>query len=200
MWAERLQTIAQAGRTYWRDPYDRERCEAVQAIAAEILAAHVDVTDETAHGWLRAEEGYATPKVDVRAVVGDAAGKILLVRESGDGRWALPGGWADPGSTPAEMVVREVREETGYEVRATKLLAVLDKRMHEHPPHLWYVYKLFFRCELEGGAPRPSLETTEVAWFAEDALPPLSLARNTPDQLARMFLHLRSPERPTDFD
>jgi ADP-ribose pyrophosphatase YjhB (NUDIX family) len=199
-WAQSLQTIAHAGLTYSKDPFDLERFTQLQALAAEIIASHTDGAVDTIHASLRADNGYVTPKVDVRAVVFDERQFILLVREASDGCWSLPGGWADIGQSGAEAAEREVHEEAGYDVRATKLLAVLDKAKHDHPASLWYVYKLFVRCDLVGGAARPSLETPEVGWFAEDALPPLSIDRNTPAQLVRMFEHLRAPDLPTDFD
>jgi ADP-ribose pyrophosphatase YjhB (NUDIX family) len=198
-WIRRLQTIAQAGLTYTRDPFDRERFEELQRVAAEILAEKVDEPVARVHEILKAEAGYATPKVDVRAAVFQG-GTILLVREAIDGRWSLPGGWADIGESASQMAVRETREEAGYEVRATKLLAVLDKAKHAHPRQLWYVYKLFFRCELVGGSPKASHETTEVGWFPRDALPPLSLDRNTKEQVLRLFEHEDNPDLPTDFD
>lgn len=198
-WARRLQTIAQAGLTYTRDPFDRERFEQMNQIAAELIAHHTGDPVEHVHAILKVEAGYATPKVDVRAVV-FREGKILLVREVSDGQWSLPGGWADIGESASEVAVRETREEAGYEVRATKLLAVLDKAKHDHPPQLWYVYKLFFRCELLGGAPAANHEIVEVGWFARDALPPLSLHRNTPAQIDRLFEYEAHPELPTDFD
>jgi ADP-ribose pyrophosphatase YjhB (NUDIX family) len=199
-WAQTLQTIAHAGLQYSKDPFDLERFGVLQELAAEMLAHHSDGSLEELRETVRADKGYVTPKVDVRAAVFDEQHRILLVREASDGRWALPGGWADLGQSGAEVAVREVHEEAGYGVRVTKLVAVLDKAKHDHPVKLWSVYKMFFRCELVGGAAKPSLETPEVGWFAEDALPPLSLDRNTPAQLARMFEHYRMPNAPTDFD
>ncbi len=199
-WAQSLQTIAHAGLTHSKDPFDIERFDQLQALAAEILAAHTDADVESLLATMQADTGYVTPKLDVRAVVFDERNRILLVREASDGCWSLPGGWADLGHSGAEIAVKEVQEEAGYVVRATKLLSVLDKAKHAHPASLWYAYKLFFRCELLGGSATPSLETPEVAWFEEHALPPLSLDRNTPSQLTRMFEHLRAPELPTDFD
>src|SRR5512138_3186477 len=178
-WADALQTIASAGLTYSRDPFDRDRFEQVRAIAAELLSRHTDLAPAAAAERLRAEPGYVTPKVDVRAAVFDGD-RVLLVREASDGRWSLPGGWADVGESPAEVAAREVREESGLEVRVTRLLAVLDKRKHPHPPQLAYVYKLFFLCEVTGGALRTSTETPGVDWFARRALPPLSLDRVLP--------------------
>lgn len=199
-WADALQTIASAGLTYSHDPFDRERFEQVRAVAAEILAGHTDLSLPAAAAHLAAEPGYATPKVDVRAAVFDNAGRVLLVQELADGRWSLPGGWADLGESPAEVAVREVREEAGLEVRAVKLLAALDKRKHPHPPQLAYTYKLFLRCEVLGGTLRTSHETPAVDWFRRDALPPLSLDRVVPTELERMFQHLDDPELPADFD
>ena len=122
------------------------------------------------------------------------------MRETSDGRWSLPGGWADVGDTPSEVAAREVREESGYEVRVTKLLAVLDKRMHAHPPELWDTDKLFCLAELVGGAPQGSHETSEIGWFERDGLPELSTPRVTADQIERLFVHRDHPDLPTDFD
>lgn len=194
-----LQRIAQAGLTYSTGPYDVERYQSLLGLAARIAAAPLGGSVERVEQILRAERGYATPKVDVRAVVprGD---EILLVRESADGLWALPGGWADIGATPSEMASREVLEETGYVVKPVKLLAILDKSKHAHPRDIWWTYKLFFLCDLHGGTPRTSHETLELGFFGEPNLPQLSLPRNTEGQIARMFEHLRHPDRPTDFD
>lgn len=198
-WADALQTIASAGLTYSRDPFDRDRFEQVRAVAAEILSRHTDLALPEAQARLQAEPGYATPKVDVRAAVFDGD-RVLLVREVSDGRWSLPGGWADVGESPAEVAAREVREETGLEVRVTRLLAALDKRKHPHPPQLSYVYKLFFLCQVTGGALRESFETPGVDWFRRDALPPLSLDRVIPTQVERVFQHRDQPTLPADFD
>jgi ADP-ribose pyrophosphatase YjhB (NUDIX family) len=198
-WADALQTIASAGLTYSRDPFDRDRFEQVRAVAAEILARHTDLALPDAEARLRAEAGYVTPKVDVRAAVFEGD-RVLLVQEISDGRWSLPGGWADVGESPAEVAAREVREEAGLEVRVARLLAVLDKRKHPYPPQVWHVYKLFFLCEVTGGALRTSAETPGVDWFRRDALPPLSLDRVLPAQVDRLF-HLREqPGLPADFD
>ncbi|HEX4336692.1 MAG TPA: NUDIX hydrolase [Polyangiaceae bacterium] len=194
-----LQRIAQAGLTYTEGPYDRERYSELMKIAAEITAGSLGGPVTAALDVLSTEVGYATPKVDVRAVV-PKDGKLLFVRESEDGLWSLPGGWADIGSTPAEMAAREVLEETGYVVTVKKLLALLDKSKHEHPRELFWVYKAVFLCELVSGEPRTSHETTEIAFFGKDELPPLSDKRITRGQVLRMFEHVAHPELTTDFD
>lgn len=150
--------------------------------------------------WLK--QSYPTPKVDVRGVV-FREGRILLVRELTDGRWALPGGWADVGESLAEAVVREVREESGYTTRAVKLLAVANLgRYQDGRPLRPNIYKLFVRCELVSEEPGELIgaETGEAGFFAEDELPDLSAPRVTPAQLARLFEHGRDPDLPADFD
>jgi ADP-ribose pyrophosphatase YjhB (NUDIX family) len=126
--------------------------------------------------------------------------RILLVEERTDGCWSLPGGWADVQESPAEATVREVREESGYETRAVKLLAVYDRNRHGHPATAFHAYKLFFQCELVGGSPVSSHETSGVDWFSEDRLPVLSTTRVTATQVHRFFEHYRNPQWPTDFD
>lgn len=150
------------------------------------------------------QTGYPTPKIDVRAAVFDGEGRILMVRERIDGdRWTLPGGWADVTDTLRECVEREVREESGYTARALKLAAAWDRARQGHPPSPFACAKLFYLCELTGGAPATSLETAGVGWFREDALPApeeMSLGRVLPGQVARMFAHWRAPELPTEFE
>lgn len=198
-WSQRLQAIAQTGLAFTSDSYDVERYEQIRRIAAEIAAAHSDAGPEQITTMFADQAGYATPKVDVRGAV-FRDDMILLVKERSDGCWTLPGGWADVGDAPGEAVVREIAEESGYLTRAVKLLALYDRNKHGHPPHPFHVYKLFFLCELIGGAPAASDETEEVGFFPEDGLPELSLTRLVPSQVARLFAHHRHPEWPTDFD
>jgi ADP-ribose pyrophosphatase YjhB (NUDIX family) len=199
-WCARLQALAQTGLTFAQDRYDVERYEELRDIAAQMLAAGAQAELPELRRWLQTDTGYATPKVDVRGVV-FRDDKILLVRERSDGLWTLPGGWADVGESPAENVVREVREEAGFETRATKLLALFDRSRHPHvPPFPFHVYKLFFRCEITGGVARQSSETSEVKFFSATELPELSLTRITPGQIQRMYAHLRDASLPTDFD
>ena len=210
-WAKRLEALAQNGLTYSADPYDTERYEAVRAIAIEMLAARSDADPSDIRDLFARERGHITPKVDVRgAVFRDE--RVLLVRERGDGRWTLPGGWADPGESPAAGVVREVYEESGYRTRATRLLALYDRDKQGHPPLPYSVYKVFFLCELLDGAPAERAEagqrghgasfaeTDAVAFFPAGALPDLSLTRVTPAQIARLFALYRRPDQPADFD
>jgi ADP-ribose pyrophosphatase YjhB (NUDIX family) len=198
-WAKRLQAEGQNGLAYAVDPFDRVRYQAVCSIAAEMLADHTEVDTAHIRGLFDLEDGHATPKVDVRAVV-ICENALLLVRERSDGLWSLPGGWADVYESPSEAALREVREESGYEVRATRVLAVYDRDRQGHPPHRYHVYKVIFSCEIVGGLAEYSVETDGVDFFKEDALPDLSAGRVTRRQVARFFELFRNPEWPTDFD
>ena len=199
-WARQLQGIGQTGLTYAKDPFDTERYQAVRRIAAEMMAAGAGGKEwAPVLGLFEFDSGYATPKLDVRAAV-FVENRVLLVKERSDGGWTLPGGWADIGDSPAEAAVREVKEESGYEVVVSKLAAVYDRDRHGHPPLPCAVYKLFFLCNLVGGQPEANHETDGVGFFAEDELPPLSLTRVTEAEIRHLFEHFRDPQRPTSFD
>lgn len=198
-WARRLQAVAQAGLHHAEDPFDIERYEEVRGVASRILAEYTDLEQGEVLSVLKAQTGDATPKVDVRGVVFDGD-RVLLVREKADeGRWVLPGGWADVGELPSQAVEREVSEESGYEVRAMKLVGCWDREQH-HGPGLFSAYKLFFQCDLVAGAPKDSLETADASFFFVDSLPELSRTRVTEGQILRCYEHLRDPSLPTDFD
>jgi ADP-ribose pyrophosphatase YjhB (NUDIX family) len=198
-WAQRLQAIAQTGLTYSRDPFDRERYEELRGIAQAMAAGEIGVPAEEVRVAFGSGLGYPTPKVDVRAVVFRGE-DLLLVRERRSGRWTLPGGWADAGDTPSHAAERETLEESGYRVRAGKVLAVLDKSRHEHPPSIDYTYKLLIGCRLEGGEPVTSHEIDAVGFFSRNARPALDLDRTTPGQVELAYEHLADPARPADFD
>ena len=198
-WAQKLSALAQSGLAYSHNPFEVERYHAIRAIAAEMLSVLGTVSLETVKGIVDSEEGYATPKLDIRGVV-FKDNRILMVKELADGGWTLPGGFVDVGEPPSRAVEREVQEESGYLVKADKLLAVYDRNLHGHPPYIFHLYKLFISCELLGGQPADSIETAGADFFAEDAHPPLSLSRFTEDELHRMFHHLHHPDLPTDFD
>jgi ADP-ribose pyrophosphatase YjhB (NUDIX family) len=203
MWltiARELRAIAQTGLSFSKDRFDLQRFERVRELAALLMAQGSDGDPELILGLFRQDKGYATPKIDVRAAA-FVDGRVLLVREISDGGWTLPGGWADVNQSAAECVVREITEESGFEARALKLAAVHDYRRSGHPPRQPdSIYKLFFICEITGGTARASDETSDVAFFLRNALPPLSLARTTAAQIDRMFDHKEHPDLPTDFD
>jgi ADP-ribose pyrophosphatase YjhB (NUDIX family) len=202
VWAREMQSIGQTGLAFTRDPFDRERFQALLRLSAHIMAAHCGAPAERIEALFAAEEGYATPKLGVRGAVFDQSGRVLMVREVMDGhRWTLPGGWAEVNQTPVQSVVREVFEETGYRVRVTKLAAAWDRARQAQPPTAFSVIRLFFICALEGGSPRTSLETSEVGWFGAQEIPrDLSERRTTAAQIGRMFAHWREPGLPAEFD
>ena len=199
-WSRRLQAIAQIGLTYAQDPFDIERYHQIRDIASEIAAAHTGLDAQAITDLYAQEKGYMTPKVDVRGVVVNEQGDLLLVKEASDGLWTLPGGWADVHDTPSQAVEREIKEESGFDAKAVKLLAAYDRDTQGHPPITYSVYKLFFLCELQGGEAQISHETSEVGFFKFDALPPLSLGRVNARQIRRFYEHIQQPDLPTDFD
>lgn len=201
-WTRELQGIAQTGLAFVRDPYDRERYEMLRSLAARIMEAHTETAADKIKDLFARETGYATPKVDVRGAVFDGQDRLLLVRERADhGRWTLPGGWADVNLTPAENVIKEVVEESGYQVRVRKLAAVWDRTRQGHPSGVFSCCKLFYLCDVVGGNAAIGPETSEVRWFTESELPDdLSLGRVLPAQLRRMFAHAREALLPTDFE
>lgn len=199
--ARKLQGISQTGLHFTENEYDRERYGEIGEIAAGITAEYSTLEKSEVIDLQAAEFGYATPKVDVRGVV-FRDGKILLVKETADnGRWTVPGGWADLNDSPSESVIREIREESGFETVTVKLLAVYDREKHGHePPFPYHIYKLFFRCRITGGEAATSFETGGVDFFGKDELPELSVSRVTEPQIQRFFEHLEHPGMPTDFD
>ena len=199
--ARELAAIAQTGTHFATDRYDQERYQRVAELAAHLLATCADVPAETVYAWSKEEFGYATPKIDVRAFILDAE-RVLLVREDADeGRWTLPGGWADVNESPAESVVREVEEESGYVVKPLRLLAVFDREKQGHTPPLpYHVYKLFFHCVITAGSAKKTAESSESAFFTEAGLPDLSLGRVLPSQLRGFFEAIRSGWTETRFD
>jgi ADP-ribose pyrophosphatase YjhB (NUDIX family) len=199
--ARRLQALAQTGLEYAQTPFDRERYDEIHRLGLELLGGHLHLPVEAMEAAFAAESGYATPKVDVRAVVFRGEEQVLMVREKLDGgRWSLPGGWADVGLTPFEVAVKELREETGLDGRAVRLLALLDKRVHAHPPQPWYVYKCFVRCEVQGGELLGDTpETTAARWVHRGEIDALDLSthRVTAGQLRTLFAFAADPSLPT---
>jgi ADP-ribose pyrophosphatase YjhB (NUDIX family) len=198
----RLAALAQDGLTYGADDYDLDRYRQLTQLAAELFSKLSGRPAEELAVELGRDSGYATPKIDVRGAIFDEAECVLLMREKIDGRWSLPGGWADPGDSPSAAVTREILEETGYHSSAVKLIACWDRELQGHlPPLPVHVYKLFFLCRRNGAVQPPAaLETLDVGWFALDALPPLSRSRVHPRQLERALAHHRDPSLPTEFD
>jgi ADP-ribose pyrophosphatase YjhB (NUDIX family) len=198
-WAREIQSLGQTGLTFSQDEYNTQRYRRLEEIAAEIIQNYTDLPKEPVLENFLVQPGYATPKVDVRgAVIQD--GEILLVQERVDEHWCMPGGWADVGESPSQMVVREVWEESGFRVEARKLIGVYDANRTGIPLDFYHAYKLVFLCQIVSGQPRPSSETLAVNFFPFDDLPPLSSQRTNKQHLAEVLAHFRDPKRPAAFD
>ncbi|HMD80938.1 MAG TPA: NUDIX hydrolase N-terminal domain-containing protein [Anaerolineales bacterium] len=197
-WAREIFSLSQSGITYSGNQYDIERYKRLQEITAEMIASQSWIEKETVLESFSMQAGYITPKIDVRgAVIRDD--KILLIQERADGKWAMPGGWADLGNAPASVAEREVWEESGFRVRAEKVVAVIDANRIQ-PMEFYHAYKIIFLCTLLDGEPRVSHETLAVDFFGLNNLPPLSMYRTDENMLREVFAHIENPDRPTLFD
>jgi ADP-ribose pyrophosphatase YjhB (NUDIX family) len=197
-WAQEIFSLSQSGLTYSGNEYDIERYKRLQEITAEMIASQSELSKTSVLESFSMQAGYITPKVDVRgAVVQD--GKILLIQERADGNWAMPGGWADLGNSPGSVAEREVWEESGFRVKAEKVVAVIDANRLE-PMEFYHAYKIIFLCRLLDGERRTSYETLAVDFFDPDNLPPLSVYRTNEAMLQEVFAHVANPDRPTAFD
>ena len=188
-----LQSIAQAGLTYGKDVYDKERYERIRDISAEMMANISDMPIEKIKGLFCNEVGYQTPKIDTRAAI-FKDGKILLVHER-NGTWSLPGGWCDVDQSIATNTVKEVKEEAGLDVVAKQLIAVQDWRKHNVTNYAYGVCKIFMLCEVTGGAFTENIETTEYRYFSADELPLLATEKNSAGQIKMCFEAYQSGEQ-----
>lgn len=198
--AQRIRALAQTGLTYSLSEYDTDRYEELLQISDQITSEVTGFDAAEIAACYRLEKEYVTPKVDIRAVVFNEKGEILLVREKMDGCWSLPGGWSDVGYSPAEVAVKEVKEESGLEVRPVRLLAVMDMSKHPHPSIPFYVYKMFILCEITGGEFTEAFDILGKGFFKQGELPPLSLERVLPQQIDRMFEAYRNPSQEVYLD
>ena len=197
-WAMELQSLAQAGLTYGKDLYDKERYERIREISAEIMAYKADIPIQKVKDLFCNETGYQTPKLDTRAAVFQN-GKILLVKEN-SGKWSLPGGWVDVNVSVKENTIKEVKEEAGLDVTADKVIAIQDRSKHNLPVYAYGVCKIFVLCTVIGGAFRENIETTGFAYFSENELPELAAEKNNEEQIKMCFEAYRAPNWSTLLD
>ncbi len=197
-WAMELQSLAQAGLTYGKDLYDRERYERIREISAEIMAYQTDMPIQKVKGLFCNETGYQTPKLDTRAAIFQN-GNILLVKEN-NGKWALPGGWVDVNVSVKENTIKEVKEEAGLDVTADKVIAIQDRSKHNLPVYAYGVCKIFVLCTIIGGAFKKNIETTGFAYFSENELPELATEKNNAEQIKMCFDAYRDKNWSTLFD
>jgi ADP-ribose pyrophosphatase YjhB (NUDIX family) len=198
-YARRLLALSQTGLEFTPQEYDRERYREIAQIATGLLQLDSGRSAEELHKTWFVEAGYATPKIDVRGAI-FREDTVLLVHETTDGKWSMPGGWADVNDTPSYAVEKEIEQETGFVARAVKLAALYDRSKHGHPSYLYHSWKAFFICDIESGQARTSHETDGVDFFPVSALPELSLGRVTAAQIQRMYEHHQHREWPTEFD
>jgi ADP-ribose pyrophosphatase YjhB (NUDIX family) len=195
--SRRLLALSQTGLHFSAEEYDRERYREIGDIAAKLLELQGASAAAITSAWF-VDTGYCTPKVEVRGAI-FRDGRVLLVRERADGRWTIPGGWADVNDSPSSAVLKEIEQESGFTARILKLAAVYDRNKH-NPPSLFHSWKVFFVCEITGGEARASYETTAVEFFPLDTLPELSTGRATAEQIRRMHQHHLNLQLPTEFD
>ncbi len=184
----RMKALAQTGINFKNSEYDLERYREMVSLVDEMLAGITDWPLEKIKILHQGDVSYITPKVDVRVLIFNKE-QLLLIKEKADGLWALPGGWADIGFSPSQVAAKEVKEETGLDVRIGRLLAVFDNHSpaHGHPPSPFHVYKLFFSSEVTGGdTSNHGHEALDIGYFPLNKLPPLSEERNTISQIFRL--------------
>lgn len=185
-WATKLQSIAQAGIEYSKDKYDIERFNEIRNIAADMVSHHTDLEISKVKDLFCNEVGYQTPKVDVRAAV-FKENKILLVKETLDGCWSLPGGWADVGLSVKENVIKESFEEAGVKVEPERIIAIQDRNKNNKPISPYSIYKIFVLCKLTSGEFKENIETEDSGFFSLENLPNLSEGRNNKKEIELCF-------------
>lgn len=197
---KRLKAIAYIGLLYSKNDYDKERYTELQQIGYKLLG-HLSGQDiGILKSWFLTALDYPTAKVDIRGFILSPEKKVLLVKESTDGRWSLPDGWADVGCSPKETVIKELKEETGLDVTAKALLAVFDKRFHAHPHQPFYVYKMVFYCEATSFALKKGFDVLDVQYFDVDSLPELSEDRILRNQIELVYQKISSSDFQAYFD
>lgn len=198
-WAIEIQALAQNGLTYTKDVYDKERFERLREISAEMLAEKTDIPVDKVKDLFCNEKGYQTPKLDTRAAI-FKDGKILLVHEN-NGTWALPGGWVDVFESVGSNTIKEVKEETGLDVRNQKIIAIQDRNKHNTPSYAYGICKVFVLCELLGGEFKENTETTEIKYFSLDEIPQnLANEKTSMEQIEMCFRALNDSNWQTEFD
>jgi len=184
---KRVHALAETGQHFADSDYDMDRYTELERLSIEMIGMITGNDVRTLPVHISEKYGYRTPKVDVRAVIFNEQDEILMVREQIDDRWSLPGGWADVGFSPAEIAVKETFEEAGMNVSPLRLLGVFDKRCHNHPPDVYYAYKIFVECKANNNRIETGYETTDAGFFSLENLPELSTPRNTRRQVELMF-------------
>jgi ADP-ribose pyrophosphatase YjhB (NUDIX family) len=185
-WATKLQSIAQAGLTFGENQYDRDRYQQIRDLSVEILHEYTDLSHEKIKDLFAGEKGYPTPKVDIRAAV-FKDDRILMVKEKVDGKWSLPGGWADVNTSVSESAERECFEEAGAIVKPKRIIVIHTANRQNNFVYPFTIYKIILECELIEYCFSANLETLESGFFSLDNLPELSVERNNLNQIKMCF-------------
>lgn len=197
-WAKELQFLAQAGLTYSKDEFDIERFERIREISAEIISYKSDIAIEKVKDIFCNEEGFQTPKLDTRAAI-FKENKILLVKER-NGLWSMPGGWVDVNESIKSNTIKEVKEESGLDVEALRVIAIQDRDKHNIPKYAYGVCKVFVLCKVIGGEFKENIETVESKYFSLDELPKLAEAKNNKEQIEMCFSAYKNEQWVVEFD
>ena len=202
-WSEALAGIARTGLGFSQVQYERERYEEILHVASDmrVAAGHALVPEELQGEWMRTVgsgvPGYVTPKIAVGAVVTNDEGKLLLLQRADSGHWLYPTGWADIGYSPAEVAVKEVREETGIDCVPVSVLSIVDSMRHGFTSVP--LYSIVFFCRATGGSLQAHpLEATDLGWFTEESLPSPLIGADR--WVAEAFATIRGDHQPTVFD
>ena len=198
-WAIEIQSLAQAGLAYTDNIYDKERYERLRELSAEMIEEKSNIGKEKVMNLFCNETGYQTPKIDTRAAIFKDE-KILLVHEN-DGKWALPGGWCDVLESIESNTIKEVKEETGLDAKALRIIALQDRNRHNKPVYAYGICKVFVLCEILGGKFEENIETTGIDYFSIDNLP-MNLAeeKTNKEQISMCFEAFKNPNWQTLFD
>ena len=198
-WAIEIQSLAQVGLAYTNNVYDIERYERLREISAEIISEKSGLSLEKTKDLFCNETGYQTPKIDTRAAI-FKDDKILLVHEN-NGTWSLPGGWCDVLESVKSNTVKEVREETGLDAVAKRIIAVQDRNKHNKPIYAYGVCKIFVLCDVISGKFEKNIETTEIKYFSLEDLPDnLAEEKTNKEQIEMCFKAFKDANWQVQFD
>lgn len=193
-----IQSMAQSALFYVKDIYDKERFERLRDISAEMMAIKTELPLDTVKNLFCSDYGYQTPKVDTRAAI-FKNDKILLVHEN-NGTWSMPGGWCDFNMSPVDNTIKETKEEAGKDIKVKSVISIQNRDNHNVPPYAYAIVKIFYLCEEIGGAFEANIETTEIAYFAENELPNMALEKCNEEQVHMCFEAYHSKQWETQFD
>jgi mutator protein MutT len=139
------------------------------------------------------------PVMGVGGVIVDR-GRTVLIRRGTEpllGEWSIPGGTIEIGETIEEAVRRELREETGLEVRVLELIELFDRiypqdgATDKKKPRFHFVIADYL-CELVGGEPRAGSDVTDLAFAREEELPQFHLTEKATSVLKKAFAMSRA--------